>query len=204
MLRGQHGRRGRPLERRTRMTVKTILVALTTPEAAGRLMPPVTALARRTGAHVIGLHTIEALAVYPGIAMHVTGATMQGFQQAQSQDGTGKQQGDCQDESSLARLPRPAGAERSGCRHRGDFHCRDAGRGLRQRVEARAGALDDPGRPDRRTCLWRRPGGHVAGGAGLGPPGSASHPGAGHPRVGPSRPRDPLGGQFRGCWAERA
>lgn len=66
------------------MTVKTILVALTTPEAAGRLMPPVTALARRTGAHVIGLHTIEALAVYPGIAMHVTGATMQGFQQAQS------------------------------------------------------------------------------------------------------------------------
>ena len=34
-------------------------------------MQAATGIARRTGAHLIGLHTIEALVVYPGIAMHI-------------------------------------------------------------------------------------------------------------------------------------
>ena len=65
------------------MTIKTILAACTTPEAAQRILPAACGLARRFGAHLIGLHTIEALAVYPGIAMHLTGDQMSEFQKSQ-------------------------------------------------------------------------------------------------------------------------
>lgn len=53
------------------MSLKTILVCLTTEAHAETLMKTATGIARRTGAHLIGLHTIEALLVYPGIAMHI-------------------------------------------------------------------------------------------------------------------------------------
>lgn len=70
------------------MPIKTILTALTTPEAAERILPPACALARRFGAHLIGLHTIEAIAVYPGIAMHMTGDQMAGFQRSQEEQAS--------------------------------------------------------------------------------------------------------------------
>ena len=67
------------------MPIKTILLCLTTPDAAERLMEPATALARRFNAHLIGLHTIEAIAVYPGIAMHFSSQEMAGFQKSQEE-----------------------------------------------------------------------------------------------------------------------
>tara|TARA_R110002072_G_scaffold6717_14_gene38462 strand:+ start:1863 stop:2702 length:840 start_codon:yes stop_codon:yes gene_type:complete len=53
------------------MGPKTILVCLTTPEHAETLLKAAVPLARKHGAHLIGLHTVEALLVYPGIAMHI-------------------------------------------------------------------------------------------------------------------------------------
>ena len=67
------------------MSPRTILAALTTPAAARRILPVATALARRTGAHLIGYHTIEAIAVYPGIAMHITEADLAGFTASQEE-----------------------------------------------------------------------------------------------------------------------
>jgi len=65
------------------MGPKTILVCLTTTDHAATLMNVAVPLARRTGAHLIGLHTLEALEVYPGIAMHVTTETFGAFNQSQ-------------------------------------------------------------------------------------------------------------------------
>ncbi|MDU8912455.1 universal stress protein [Aestuariicoccus sp. MJ-SS9] len=53
------------------MALGTILVCLTTQEHAATLMKLAAGLARKHMAHLIGLHTLEALLVYPGIAMHV-------------------------------------------------------------------------------------------------------------------------------------
>lgn len=53
------------------MTIKTILTCLTEEATADALMRAATTLARRHNAHLIGLHTVEALMVYPGIAMHI-------------------------------------------------------------------------------------------------------------------------------------
>jgi nucleotide-binding universal stress UspA family protein len=53
------------------MGLKTLLVCLTSPETAETLMKAAVPLARKHGAHLIGLHVIEALLVYPGIAMHI-------------------------------------------------------------------------------------------------------------------------------------
>jgi nucleotide-binding universal stress UspA family protein len=43
-------------------------------------------LARKYGAHLIGLHTIEALVVYPGIAMHVPDTAFAAFNQSQKEE----------------------------------------------------------------------------------------------------------------------
>lgn len=67
------------------MPIKTILVSLTTPEAAERLMGPACTMAQKFNAHLIGLHTIEAIAVYPGIAMHFTAQEMASFEAAQEE-----------------------------------------------------------------------------------------------------------------------
>ena len=53
------------------MKPKTILVCLTTEANTPSLLQAASVLARRTEAHVICLHTIEAIVVYPGIAMHI-------------------------------------------------------------------------------------------------------------------------------------
>ncbi|WP_299647842.1 universal stress protein [uncultured Tateyamaria sp.] len=65
------------------MEPKTILVCLTTEEHAATLMKVAVPLARRTGAHLIGLHTLEALEVYPGIAIHVPDNAFKFFNDSQ-------------------------------------------------------------------------------------------------------------------------
>jgi len=65
------------------MALKSILVCLTTEAAAESLMQAACVLARRTGAHLICLHTIEAFMVYPGIAMHVSAPIHTNFNEAQ-------------------------------------------------------------------------------------------------------------------------
>lgn len=53
------------------MGPKTIMVCLTTPENTETLLKVAVPMARKHNAHLVGLHTIEALLVYPGIAMHI-------------------------------------------------------------------------------------------------------------------------------------
>ncbi|WP_170311889.1 universal stress protein [Sulfitobacter sabulilitoris] len=65
------------------MHLKTLLVCLTTPDNAQTLMRAAVPLARACGAHLIGLHTIEALLVYPGIAMHIPGPAFAEFNKSQ-------------------------------------------------------------------------------------------------------------------------
>lgn len=65
------------------MPPKTLLVCLTTPDHADDLMKQAVPLARRYDAHLIGLHTMEAMLVYPGIAMHVSDGMFAAFQENQ-------------------------------------------------------------------------------------------------------------------------
>ena len=67
------------------MTLRTILVCLTSTSSAATLLKSAAVLARRDNAHVIGLHISESLVVYPGIAMHIPDDTYEVF--AQSQKG---------------------------------------------------------------------------------------------------------------------
>lgn len=67
------------------MKPKTILVCLTTAEHAATLLRVAVPLARKHGAHLVGLHTIEALMVYPGIAMHVPGPAFAHFNESQNE-----------------------------------------------------------------------------------------------------------------------
>jgi nucleotide-binding universal stress UspA family protein len=53
------------------MTIKTILACITDVQSADSVLNAAALLARRHNAHVTGLHTVESLMVYPGIAMHV-------------------------------------------------------------------------------------------------------------------------------------
>lgn len=65
------------------MGLKTLLVCLTTPDHADTLMKVAVPLARKHNAHLIGLHTVEALVVYPGIAMHIPEPAFQLFNESQ-------------------------------------------------------------------------------------------------------------------------
>ncbi len=67
------------------MGPKTILVCLTTPANAQNLLKVAVPLARKHNAHLIGLHTIEALLVYPGIAMHIPDETFAAFNASQKE-----------------------------------------------------------------------------------------------------------------------
>lgn len=51
------------------MPVKTILLYLDSPETANRLIRPAAALARRCGAHLIGMHVTEGVELYSGMVM---------------------------------------------------------------------------------------------------------------------------------------
>lgn len=68
------------------MGPKTLLVCLTTPENAETLMQVAAPLARKHNAHLIGLHTIEALVVYPGIAMHIPEPAFKIFNDSQREE----------------------------------------------------------------------------------------------------------------------
>ncbi|WP_037230347.1 universal stress protein [Roseobacter sp. GAI101] len=68
------------------MGPKTILVCLTTPENTETLLKVAVPLARKHGAHLIGLHTVEALLVYPGIAMHIPEPAFATFNASQKQE----------------------------------------------------------------------------------------------------------------------
>lgn len=70
------------------MSLKTILVCLTTPEHADTLMKAAVPLARKHNAHLVGLHTIEALLVYPGIAMHIPEPAFASFNESQKEQAT--------------------------------------------------------------------------------------------------------------------
>jgi nucleotide-binding universal stress UspA family protein len=71
------------------MGPKTILVCLTTPENAETLMKVAVPLARKHGAHLVGLHTIEALLVYPSIAMHIPEPAFAAFNASQKKEAQG-------------------------------------------------------------------------------------------------------------------
>lgn len=49
---------------------KTILACLTSQRAAAELIPPARALAEKFGAHLVGMHALDAIVPYPGIALH--------------------------------------------------------------------------------------------------------------------------------------
>lgn len=68
------------------MRPKTILVCLTTPDHTETLLKVAVPLARKHGAHLIGLHTIEALLVYPGIAMHIPETAFAAFNDSQKEE----------------------------------------------------------------------------------------------------------------------
>ncbi|WP_298432426.1 universal stress protein [uncultured Jannaschia sp.] len=66
------------------MTIRTILTCLLNESSADLLSEASTALAARFDAHLVGQHTVEAIVVYPGIAMHISGPTFDGFNAAQA------------------------------------------------------------------------------------------------------------------------
>jgi nucleotide-binding universal stress UspA family protein len=70
------------------MRPKTILVCLTTPDHAATLLKVAVPIARKHGAHLIGLHTVEALLVYPGIAMHIPEPAFAAFNESQKEEAT--------------------------------------------------------------------------------------------------------------------
>lgn len=51
------------------MRPKTMLACLTNPANTETLMRCAVPLARKHNAHLVGLHMLEAMRVYPGIAM---------------------------------------------------------------------------------------------------------------------------------------
>ena len=65
------------------MAIKTVLVCLTSEADSNSLMTAACTIARQHGAHLIGLHTIEAMTVYPGIAMHIPDSAFESFNASQ-------------------------------------------------------------------------------------------------------------------------
>lgn len=65
------------------MAIKTLLVCLTSEADSDSLMTTACGIARQHGAHLIGLHTIEAMTVYPGIAMHIPDSVFESFNASQ-------------------------------------------------------------------------------------------------------------------------
>lgn len=63
--------------------MKTILACLTTKGHADDILAAAVPLARRNMSHLIGLHTTEALVVYPGVAMHVPDTAYSNFDASQ-------------------------------------------------------------------------------------------------------------------------
>lgn len=53
------------------MSYKTVFVCLTTEEAAEQILPTASSIARGYAAHLVRLHTLQAIIPYPGIALHI-------------------------------------------------------------------------------------------------------------------------------------
>jgi len=68
------------------MSLQTILVCLTTQDHAETLMKLAVPLARKLNAHLVGLHTLEALNVYPSIAMHIPAPVFDTFNKSQARE----------------------------------------------------------------------------------------------------------------------
>ncbi|MEP1208572.1 MAG: universal stress protein [Rhizobiaceae bacterium] len=66
------------------MSYKTILVCLTTPTNAERLMKAACMLARKSNAHLIGLHTVQSIEVYPGIVVDLPRQAVDSFDDDQA------------------------------------------------------------------------------------------------------------------------
>ena len=68
------------------MAIKTIQVCLTGSRHADTLMRIAVPLAARHNALLVGVHTIEALVVYPGIAMHIPDQAFGAFNESQARE----------------------------------------------------------------------------------------------------------------------
>ena len=68
------------------MSYKTILVCLTTTTNAERLTKIAADVARKFNAHLIGLHTLQSLIVYPGIALPLSADTEATFRESQHRE----------------------------------------------------------------------------------------------------------------------
>ncbi len=67
------------------MSLKTIQVCLTTLEHAEALVKFALPLARKYNAHLVGVHAVESLMVYPGMAMHVPETAFVMFNEGQDE-----------------------------------------------------------------------------------------------------------------------
>ncbi len=67
------------------MAIKTILACLTKVADTKSVMKAACALARRNNAHLVGLHSVEAMLVYPGIAMEIPDSVVESFGESQRQ-----------------------------------------------------------------------------------------------------------------------
>ena len=67
------------------MSYKTILVCLTTEANAERLTKAAIYFARKFDAHLIGLHTLQAPEVYPGVVVDLPRPAVEAFTAAQEQ-----------------------------------------------------------------------------------------------------------------------
>ena len=65
------------------MPAKTILACLTSAEDATPVLNAACALAEQNHAHLIGIHTLETLVVYPGVAMHVPTGVFESYSEGQ-------------------------------------------------------------------------------------------------------------------------
>lgn len=66
------------------MSIRTLLACLTDEASTRILTEAASALAQRFDAHLIGQHTIEAIMVYPSIAMHIPSEAFAGFNAEQA------------------------------------------------------------------------------------------------------------------------
>lgn len=65
--------------------MKTLLACLTNDAHADDILSAAIPLARRHSAHLIGLHTIEALAIYPNVTVHLPDTIYTNFARSQSE-----------------------------------------------------------------------------------------------------------------------
>ncbi|MGB3280935.1 MAG: universal stress protein [Pseudorhodobacter sp.] len=68
------------------MRPKTMLACLTNPANTETLMRCAVPLARKHNAHLVGLHMLEAMRVYPGIAMDIPGSVFAAFNESQKKE----------------------------------------------------------------------------------------------------------------------